>query len=798
MDFHLLDLLRSIKSAPRVERLRMNVVNSEPELCSERALLITESYKKTEGEPIILRRAKALRDILENMSIFIVNDELIVGHMAEKYRSAPVFPEMAVEWLIEELDTLEEREVDPFKVDEKVKKDLQSIFPYWKGKTVREYVFNHMPEETRFLRENAKVFSITAHEETGLGHVLLDYEKVIKKGFNGIKEEIEAKIEKIEFKDKDDLARFNFLRAAQIVCEAAINFARRYAKLAAAKIEETEDPVRKKELKEITGICKRVPEFSARSFYEALQAIWFVEIISQIETNSNSYSLGRFDQYLYTYLEEDIKKAVLNWEKAQELLDCFWIKFNETVLLYKKESAMVTSGFPMGQNLVIGGIDPLGNDVTNELSYLCLNAQKHIRFGQPNFSVRMSKKTSSDFLRSTCEVIRLGTGMPQIFNDEIIIPSMLKRGIKLEDARNYGVVGCVENAILGQWGRENGGYLSLPKVLELTLNHGKCLLAGKKVGSDLGGLDTYNTFEYLMEAYKKELSYFIKHLVIENHIIDKIHAEKAPVPFVSVLVPGCIETSRDVTAGGAKYNYTCPTGVGVANTADSLAAIKKVVFEERKISKEELMKYCKENFQGSEDIRRMLKNYPPKYGNDIDYVDIIAKEVFNLYSDEINKYTDYRGGSFEPGFTAVTANIALGHDVGATPDGRKAMEPLAEGLSPVIGVEINGPTAILKSVSKMDLIKAANGHILNLRFNQQILKQEKGFTSLMAILRTCCELNVMHVQFNTISSEILRKAQRHPEKYQDLVIRVAGYSAFFTELSKEVQDIIIGRTEHDF
>jgi formate C-acetyltransferase len=788
--------LNLLEKTPRVERLRKNIVNSKPELCSQRAVIITESYRRTEGEPIIMRRAKALKDLLERMSIFIGDDELIVGHQAEKYRSAPFFPEMDVAWLVAEFDTLETRAVDPFIVSAETRKALEDVFPYWQDRTLRSEVFHQIPAETRTIRENARVFSITAHEETGLGHVLLDYELVLKRGFAGIKQDIENRVGAISFTQQGDLERRDFLTAAQIVCDAVIHFANRYATLAAEKGRTEKNARRKKELEQIAVICSKVPENPASNFYEALQSLWFVQLIPQIETNSNSYSLGRFDQYGVEYLEKDIQDQTLDRQQAQELLDCFWIKFNEPILIYKKESAQVTSGFPMGQNIVVGGMDSFGNDATNSLSYMCLNAQAHVRFGQPNFSIRVHKNALTEFLRAACEVIKLGNGMPQAFNDEIIIPSLMERGYNVYQARDYGVVGCVENAVLGQWGRENGGYLNLAKVLELTLNNGVCLLTGNKTGLDLGNLTTFETYAQLWKAYKKQLAHFIRHLVIENIVVDKIHAAKVPVPYVSILVPECLARGKDVTEGGAKYNFTCPTAVGIANTADSLSALKKLIFDEGRIDKAQLLAGLQADFKDAEILRRNLINNAPKYGNDIDYVDKIAQDIFNAYTQELTRYVDYRGGSFQPGFTAVTANIALGHDVGATPDGRKATQPLAEGVSPVIGRERNGPTAIMKSVSKLDLVKAANGHILNLKLNAQMFADQRGVTALMELLRTFCELDIMHIQFNTISVEILREAQKKPEEYRDLVVRVAGYSAFYTCLSEEVQNTIIQRTEH--
>jgi pyruvate formate-lyase/glycerol dehydratase family glycyl radical enzyme len=778
----------------RVKKLREKIVNSKPEICSERAVLVTDIYKMTEGEPIVVRRAKALLYILKNMTIFVNDGELIVGNQTSKHRSAPVFPEMDVSWLERELDTLETREVDPFIISDKAKQDIRGVFSYWKGQTLREHLFAHLPEETKLLRERAKVFSITVHEESGLGHVLLDYERILNQGFSGVKSEIEKCMNTLDFSKTADIEKYHFLKAFSISCDAAIAFAERYSKLA-YEMSLTETGERKDELLKISEVCARVPQYPARTFHEALQSFWFIQLIPQIETNSNSYSPGRFDQYLYKFLKQDIENKILTWQEAMELLNCLWIKFNEPLLLFKKESAEITGAFPMGQNLLVGGQNALGEDVTNELSYLCLKAQAHIRFGQPNFSIRVHKNTPGEFLEETCKVISIGTGMPQVFNDEVIIPSLLTRGFNIGQAREYAEVGCVENAVLGTWARENGGYLNLLKILELALTNGKCLLSGEEIGLKTGEVSEIKSFEELMNIYQKQLNYYIKHLVIENIMVDYSHAAKAPVPFVSVLVPGCIQRAKDVTNGGANYNFTCPTAVGVANVADSLAAIKKVVFDDKKIALTQLVEALKNNYDSADEIRNLLLD-APKYGNDLDYVDTIARDVANMYMDEIVKYQDFRGGKFQPGFTAVTANISLGHDVGASPEGRKARVPLAEGISPVSGREKKGPTAVMKSVTKLDIVKMTNGHILNIKLHSNLFKNNDGITALKSLIKGYHALGGMHIQFNTISAKVLKNAQINPQEYKDLVIRVAGYSAFFVELSKEVQNTIIRRTEH--
>lgn len=782
-------------ATPRVERLRQQLLNAPLKVCSERARLVTESYRETESDPPVMRRAKALKKVLENMSIFILNDELIVGHIASAQRNAAIYPEFDVVWLERELETISTRKQDRFGVPDNVKQDIREIIPYWKGRTVKERLFASLPADTRRVRLESGVFSVTVHEGVGLGHVLLDYASVLRRGLLDIKREIQSKLESLDTTEPDAMPRFHWWTAAALTCDAAVGWARRYAELARRMAEEETNPQRRAELEAIGQVCSRVPALPARTFHEALQSFWFTHIIPQIETNGNSITPGRFDQYMYPYLASDLAHGILTELQAQELLECLWIKFSEPVVILDNEAAAVTSGFPMGQNVVVGGVDRNGQDATNRLSFMCLEAQSHIRLGQPNFSVKLHEKSPEEFVRRAVEVIKLGGGMPQLFNDAANTQALLSRGLPLEEARDHAYVGCVENAVVGTWGRENGGYLSLPKILELAINNGVCRLTGKQVGLPTGDLRQFTSFDQVIQAYQKQLHYFVHHLVVEDNVIDLVQGELVPIPFVSLCVPGCIESGKDVTKGGARYNVTCPTGVGLATLGDSMAAIKKLVFEDKALTPDRLQRALDADFDGYEDVRQLLINRAPKYGNDNDYVDGLTREVINMFIDEVRRYTPIRGGQYHAGFTAVTAHVALGRTVGATPDGRRAGKTLSDGISPTAGYDRKGPTAVIRSVTKLDLARATKGMILNQKFSPAALEGAERTDKFINLVRTYFRLGGLHVQFNVVSAETLREAQEHPNEYRDLVVRVAGYSAFFTELSKEVQDTIIARTE---
>ncbi len=789
--------IKSIEFEPtqRVRRLREAVFMAKPSVCSERAVIVTQVYQKTEELPPLLRRAQCLREILSGITCPIYPDELIVGHYGSRRRSCPVFPEMSTQWLEEELDTLSTREYDQFELSEQTRHQLLEIFPYWHGRTLNERLFAQMPEQTRKVRMEAGVFSVSAHEDTGLGHVLMDHEKILRRGLRDIIREVQQKRLELDLSLSENMEKDLFYQAAEICLEAVIHWAHRYGEVARAQADVENNLERRLELEQISKVCMRVPEFPARNFQEALQCVWFIQLAAQIETDGAAVTVGRLDQFAYPYLLADLEKGIEK-EKLQEVLDCFWLKFAEMVKLYKLATARILAGFPMGENVIIGGTDENGREAVNALSYMCLDAHRHCRLYEPNFSVRVSSITSERFFRAVCENLKMGTGHPVIFNEDVAIESLVSHGIPLKEARNYAPIGCVENSVVDMWMRANGGYISLGKLIELTIHGGICQLTGKQVGPKTGRLEEHASFESFKEAYREQAAFFIRHNVIENNLIDQVNRQIMPIPLVSILYDSCVQSGRDVTNGGARYNFTCPGLVGVANAADSLYAIKKLVFEEKSLDPVELREALSANFAGKEALRQHLINDVPKYGNDIEEVDLLARFAVDVCLDELEKYKNARGGSFTAGLTAITANIGFGALVGATPDGRLEKTPLAEGVSPSAGRDCHGPTASMKSVARVDHVRLMKGLIYNQKFSGNALDKAEDLGKFVQMLRGYCDIHGAQVQFNVVSRQTLLDAQKHPENYRDLVVRVAGYSAFYTELSAEVQQQIILRTEY--
>jgi len=787
-----------IDSLSRTEKLRDDLLAKKPQICPERALIYTRVYQETEGEPMIVRRAKALRALLKEMTIYIQDGELIVGNQASTPRSAPVYPETETCYLLEDgLESFETRHEDPFVVPEDVKRKLEDVLPWWENKTVEEVAPHIMPELTcRLMNLNHKVFHPEIHLRGGIGHVAGGFERVLERGFEGLKKEAEQRLRELDYIDPEDMDKKDFYRAAIITCEGVMVFAKRFSKLARNLAKGEKDPHRKKELKKIAEVCSQVPAKPARTYHEVVQSIWFSHLFLQIESNGLGVSPGRLDQYLYPYYKNDLEAGSVTTEEAQELLECIWVKIEEIKRVYDCECARNFAGYTTGLNVTIGGQKKDGTDATNDVSYMCLDAQYNLRTAHPNFTVRYHNKLADALLNRAAEVIRLGTGMPEILNDEAHIPSLMNRGIKLEDARSYTNIGCVEPAVPGKtcsW--SNAAMFNLGKCLELALNNGKCMLCGEQAGPETGEPSTFTSIEDVVKAYDKQVTFFVKHMVISLNAIDRAHKELVQTPYLSLLVSDCLEKGKDITAGGAHYNFTSPQGVGVADVADSLAAIDRLVFQEKAITMDALISALKTDFENKEPLRQKLINGAPKYGNDIDYVDQLARHVGRIYCEEVEKYKNPRGGIYNPGLYPVSANVPLGRNTAALPNGRKAMTPLADGISPTHGSDQNGPTAVVKSVSKVDQMIASNGTLLNQRLSPGLLADKKGLQSLSNLIRTYFDFRGKHIQFNVVDSKTLREAQKKPDQYGNLVVRVAGYSAFFTQLHKDVQDDIIGRTE---
>lgn len=790
----------------RVAELRGLCINTQPEICAERARLITESYRKTESLPMPLRRAMAFAKILEEMSIFILPGELIVGNHAGKFRAAPVFPEFAVKYIEEELDEFAQRSGDAFEVRDEVKEELKKIFPYWRGKTIKERNLAMLPEETKLAGEgHVGVIDSAWVLENGDGHLAPDYPKVLNRGLGAIVGEAKEKIAQLNLADPEDFKKKIFYESVIIVNEAVIKFAKRFAGLAKELAKKENNPARKKELEKIAAICRRVPEKPAASFHEALQSLWFVQLTIQLETNGHSVSIGRFDQFMYPFYKKDLEYRQLTRNEALELMQCLWIKFSSLTKLRSWSQTRLNAGFPMFQNLIVGGQTSERVDATNELTYMCLAATATMKLVQPTLTARYHKGSPEEYLLACAKVIRLGLGMPAMFNDEIIIPAMLSRGVAIEDAYNYCMVGCVEPSVQGKWGGRYGACLfNLTKCLELALNKGKDPRTGITLCPGDKDFTEFASYEEVFKAYEKQISYYVAQHVIKDNTQDLVWEELLPTPFISSLVDSCLARGKELKQGGAIYDYTGGQTGNIANVANSLAAMKKLLFEEKVITPVELKKALDSNFAGEkgEEIRQLLLNKAPKYGNDDDYVDQIAKEAFNVFFKEVNKHKNTRygrgpiGGGFHPSNASVAVNVPFGFITGATPDGRKAWVPLADVESPFRGTDTNGPTAVIKSAGKIDHIWLSGGTILNMKFHPSELEDDGKLMNFIALIKTYFDLQGMEIQFNVVANDILRQAQKNPEQYRDLVVRVAGYSANFVTLDPEIQNDIIARTEH--
>jgi formate C-acetyltransferase len=781
------------KKGSRGQRLLKRMLETPPYVCPERFRLVTESYHENEAASPSIRRAKAFEHILRNMKVYILEEELIVGHMGSYQRSAPLFPEFSCGWLVEELDRIENRTQDPYRLDRETKKLIRQYAPFWKGRTLNERIIKSLPDWIQVAR-NASVYDLRSQEEAGLGHVLLDIPRVLREGLEGIREECHSRLEAVKAHDPTNVSRTEFWQAVKISCNAAIEFVKRYADEARHLAQRENSPGRRAELMEIAKICEQVPAKPAQTFWEAVQSAWFIQMLVQIETNGVSISPGRVDQFLYPYYKKDSESGRLSWERAFEILECFIVKFDEVVRIRPEGPSHITAGYLTTQNMTLGGQTIEGDDATNELTYLFLDAYANLGV-KNSLTVRIHKRTPWTLLRRACEVIGKGGGLPQLMSDEVCIPSLLSRGVSIKDARDWAVVGCVELSALGTWGRFNSSYTNIAKVLELTLFNGFDPLNGIQVGAATGITADFPQMEQIMEAFKKQMAHCVSIMVAENNIVERTHREMMPHIFMSCLVPGCVASGRDVTEGGAKYNWCGPIGVGLTNAGDSFAAIEKVVFQDRQYSMEQLLKALKDDFIGHDNLWAALCN-APKYGNDDEFADRWVTWVANIFFDEVEKHVTPRGGTYVPGLLAVSSNFTLGKGTGAMPDGRKASYPLADGISPTHGCDQKGPTAVLKSASKIDFTRVTDGSVLNLKFHPRTLEGEEGLDKFARMLFTyLIDLNGQQVQVNVISRETLLAAQHDPKTYRNLVIRVVGYSAFFVELAKEVQDDIIARTE---
>jgi pyruvate formate-lyase/glycerol dehydratase family glycyl radical enzyme len=786
------EVWEATRPTEQAARIKARLLESERLVDVERARYTTQSYQQTEGEPMVVRRAKMLLHLVRAMSITIHPDEVIVGNRSLLPRMGVIAPEGAVNWIDNELEILPTRPQDKFRIyPDQIKELREQIFPYWRGKTLEDIVARRIPPDVKQAVQG-KAFSLNQTDHAQ-GHILPDVEAWLHLGVRGLRDKVLTARLRPEVRVE---GQQTFYDATLIVLQAAQEFMLRYADLARQMADAGEDPARQGELTRIAEVCGWISENPARDFREALQAVWFLFVLLQIESNASSFSPGRFDQYMLPYLERDLASGRLTLPEAQELLEYLWLKFNEIVLLRSSSSARYFAGFPIGFNIALGGQQTDGSDATNILSYMCLRAQADLGLPQPNLSIRIHRNSPDDFLLAASFVISKGSGMPQVFNDEVIIPGQLNRGIAPTDAMNYAVVGCVELSTPGKaLGWSDASMFNMTRVLELTLFGGQDPQTGELIGLKTPSLNEVSSFAKLEEAYDQQLAHFVKLMVKGCNIVDGIHAEVYPSPFLSLVVSDCIDRGLDVTGGGARYNFSGVQGVQIANVADSMAAIRQAVFNEKWITAQELLTALKEDFAGHEILRQRFINRVPKYGNDDDRVDSLARKWGDRYSELVAQYPTIRGGTYQPGFYTVSAYVPMGANVGATPDGRHAGTPLADGgLSPSAGRDKRGPTATLKSVSKLDLKLASNGTLLNMKFLPVFFDGERALEKFVTLLRGFCKLKIPHVQFNVVSAETLRDAQLNPQDYRHLVVRVAGYSAYFTELDRDLQDEIIRRT----
>lgn len=760
----------------RIERLKAAMFANPREISLERALLYTVSHQQTEGEPTILRRAKATAHILDHVEISIRADELIAGNRTVKPRAGIVSPEMDPYWLLKELEQFPTRPQDRFEISNEDKQIYrEQLFPYWEKRSMKDFINEQMTDEVK-TAVKTQIFSINQTDK-GQGHIIIDYPRLLKNGLGQLVGEMRS----LTAQHPDNA----FYQAALLLLEASQRHILRYSALAQEMSFACSDALRREELANIAEISRTIATERPRGFYQACQLFWYMNIILQYESNASSLSLGRFDQYMLPFYQTSLQQGE-EPQFLQELLESLWIKCNDIVLLRSTSSARYFAGFPTGYTILLGGLTETGRSAVNPLSFLCLDAYQNTQLPQPNLGVRVNELIDRPFLLKTAETIRIGTGIPQIFNDEVVVPAFLNRGVSLEDARDYSVVGCVELSIPGKtYGLHDIAMFNLLKVMEIVLleNEGNANLS----------------YDDLLEQIRHKICHYVKLMAQGSNICDIGHRDWAPVPLLSSFISDCLHNGKDITEGGARYNFSGVQGIGIANLSDSLHALKGSVFDQQRLSFDELIATLKANFATpeGEQIRARLINRFEKYGNDIDVVDNISADLLRFYCKEVETYRNPRGGQFTPGSYTVSAHVPLGAVVGATPDGRYAGEQLADGgLSPMLGQDAQGPTAVLKSVSKLDNYLLSNGTLLNVKFTPSTLEGQSGLNKLADFLGAFTKLKLQHIQFNVVNAETLRAAQAKPQDYAGLVVRVAGYSAFFVELSKEIQDDIIRRTAH--
>lgn len=834
-------LLYQIEKSARITKLVDHLYSRMPEIEADRAVLLTESYQQTEGLPIVKRRSAAFAHILRNIPIVIRPDELIVGSNSVAPRGCQLFPEYSGDWVEAEYETFSTREADPFYISPETVEKMKKVYPYWKGKTTSELATSLMAPEA-LLAFQHNMFTTGNYFYNGVGHICVQYDKVMRIGFEGIRAEAETALAACKVTDPDYSSRHWFLEAVIESCDAVMEYARRYAALARKEAEECSSLVRKEELLKIAANCDQVPAKPARTFWEACQSLWFVQQLLQMESSGHSISPGRMDQYMYPYFKKDMDEGRITLEAAQELLDCIWVKLNDLNKVRDAASAEGFAGYGLFQNVISGGQTEEGLDATNPLSYMTLEASIHVALPQPSMSVRVWNGTPHSFMLKAASLTRTGAGVPAYYNDEVIIPALMNRGLNLREARSYCIIGCVEPQCPGKTdGWHDAAFFNMCRPLEMVFSNG--VDNGVQIGPRTGDVTKMKTFEEVFEAYKTQTEYFIEMMVNSDNAIDVAHATRCPLPFESCMVDDCIARGKSVQEGGAHFNFTGPQGFGIANMSDALWAIRQLVFIDKSVSMTEYKEAIENNFGygmhekkakeltrdiavamvkdghqlDEDDIRRIYETVQkgdlsdekrarfrqikemidalPKYGNDLMEVDLFARDVAYTYTRPMEKYMNPRGGQYQAGLYPVSANVPLGYQTGATPDGRLSNTPIADGVGPMSGRDVCGPTATSNSVARLDHGIASNGTLFNQKFHPSALEGRVGLEKFSALIRSFFDQKGMHMQFNVVTRETLLEAQQHPEKYKTLVVRVAGYSALFTTLSRSLQDDIINRTE---
>ena len=790
----------------RIERLKKRLLNTTPSVDINRARLITQAYQEALGEPIVLVRGKAMHRIFSEIPIAIYPDELIVGSPTVEPRAAQLFPEVQAGWLDQELDIVSTREWDPLQLSDEDKKELRErILPFWQGKTIYDWVYKNTPAETQhvifmdpsvFPTKSSALIDNFSLIHKGIGTVVPNYEKVLTLGLKGIVEIVQAKIDDLNLTDPNDMRKLLFYKSVVTTLDGLKIFAERYSRLAAQMAEQAQDPERRRELETIADICSWVPFNPPRNFREAVQAFWFTHLAVRMEESGHSLSPGRFDQYMFPFYQGDDGPDKMAY--AKELVECLFLKFSETMLFSSTDTSKFYTGVPQWQNFNLGGRKKNGRDATNELSYICLEAMTELLVVQPDISVRVHPETPEFFLIKACNLARKGTGHPKFYNEDLIAHSMAGKGLSLEDSRNFSIMGCVEPRVTGKEGIHlTGGFINIPAAVELALNDGYWRFGDRRAGVETGDAAGFSSFSQVLDAFKAQLAHMIRNMFVVNAIAEVAYSNLISTPFLSAITEGCLDKGCDLQHGGALYNFgPSVNGIGIADTVDSLFALKYLAFDQQKCTMQEIIKALESDFEGYEPLRNSMLSDVPKFGNDVPEVDELGQEVVQFFNDECMRYNNIFGGTAQGGIIPVTAGIPFGKVVGALPSGRKAGEPLADGSSPSHGNDKKGPTAVLRSVAGLDLARLRNGDLLNMRINPTTVSTDLGLRKFADFIRGFCDVGGWHIQFNVVDTKMLRDAQEHPEQYSDLLVRVAGYSAYFTQLHREVQEDIIRRTDH--